>query len=98
MDVAGFVADSVANVADVLVALVAVRTRALAHRVQQNMRTTMRTAEGRGVHLLAFADEFGRITKVARLFWRQPWRGTMVHHQLAVVGGFKEGHYGPSNT
>jgi hypothetical protein len=61
------------------------------------MRTAVRTAEGWRVHLLAFADQLWREAALARLFGREARRGSVIEHQLAVVGGFEKGH-GPSNT
>jgi hypothetical protein len=85
MNVASFMANSIANIADVLVALVAMRARALAHWVEHDVRATMRTAEGSGVHLLALANKLRRVAKRARLLWREAWAGPMIEHQFTIV-------------
>jgi hypothetical protein len=100
MNVARLVASLVTDIADVLVALVAMRARALAHGIEQDMRSAMRTAQSGGVHLLAFASEFGWEAKPSGLLRREAWTCSMIEHELAVVRGFEEGHVpgGPIKT
>src|SRR5215472_3267400 len=56
VDVAGFMTHSITQITNVHVALVAVRARALAHRVEHDVRATVRAAKGWGVHPLALAN------------------------------------------
>jgi len=83
----------VTDVTDVLIALIAVRTWALAHWVEEYVRTTMWAAERWGVHLLAFTDQLWRKAAFSRLLRSEARASAVVDHQLAVVGGFEEWHF-----
>ena len=80
MNVTRLVPHSITDIADVLVALVAMRAGALAHWIQEDMRATVRTAESGGVHLLALANQLRWQPALTRLLWGEARTGSVIEH------------------
>ena len=85
MDVARLMPNGIANVTNILVALIAMGAFALTHWIEHYGRAAMRTAERWRRHLLAFADQLGWIAYSARLLGRQAGASAVVDVNLTVV-------------